>query len=124
MEALHKLIQKLMLRLLYDKSKPVCTLAQKQAQCDTSNLGCLLQTFPQLCDSSAREDANRGPVMSTVNAVQHIRTYGSDLTFPRSARYYETDDHAGCGLDKVLLPEVRTFLRSVQGLFLPSNSSN
>ena len=123
-EALHKLFQNLTLRMLYSKSKPVCTLPQKQAQCDTSNLGCLLQTFPHLCDSRAIEDANSGTIMSIVNAIQHIRAYGSDLTFPQLGRSYNTGDHAECGLDKVLLPEAMAIVQSVQGLFLPLNPLN
>ena len=122
MRALEEVFQNLMLRMLYNKSKPVCTLPQKQIQCDTLNLGCLLQNFPHFCDSRALDGANDGTIMSIITTVQHIRTYGSELTFPQWGRSHNTADHGDCGLDKVLLPDVMAIVQSVKGLILPSNS--
>ena len=118
-EVTQELFRNLMLRLLYNKSQPVCRLSEKHAQCDRSNLGCFLQTFPHFCDSSAK-DAISSTIISTVTIIQHIRPYGSELTFHQLGRAHNTGDHADCGLDKILLPEVIAIIQSVQGLVLKS----
>lgn len=116
-EAMQKLFRNLMLILLYNTSQPVCTLPEKHAQCDRSNLGCLLQTFPHLCDSSAK-DAISSTITSTVTKIQHVHNYGSELQFHQWGRSHNTGDHADCSLDKILLPEVTAIIQSVQGLAL------
>lgn len=118
-EAMQELFRNLMLRLLYNKSQPVCTLPEKHTLCDYSNLGCLLQKFPHFCDSSA-QDAINSTITSTMTTIQHVHTYGSELTFYQLGRPYNTGDHADCGLDKILLPEMTAIIQSVQGLVFKS----
>ena len=117
MEALQSLLKNLMLKLVYSQSKPVCGLQEKQAQCDTTNLGCLLQTFPYLCDSRVT-NASSSTVMSTANKILQAYTYGSELTFHERNRSYNRGDHASCGIGKKLTPEVTAIVESVEGLLL------
>lgn len=117
MEALQSLLKNLMLKLVYSKSKPFCRFQEKQAQCDTTNLGCLLQTFPYLCDSRVT-NASSGTVTSTANKILQAHTYGSELTFHEWNRSYNRGDHSGCGVGKILTPEVTDIVQSVEGLIL------
>ena len=121
-EAMQKLLQNLMFRLLYNQSQAVCTLSEKHTQCDCSNLGCLLQTFPHFCDPRAKEDAISGRIISTLTSIQQVRTYGSELTFHQWGRSHNTGDHADCGFDKILLPKVTAIIQSVQGLLFTYKS--
>ena len=112
-----KLIRNLMLTLLHNTSQPVCTLPENHSLCDSSNLGCLLQTFPQLCDSNA-DDFISNTVTSTMSKIQHVQNYGSYLKPSPWDSSRRTNNHANCGFDKILLPELTAIIHSVEGLVL------
>lgn len=116
-EAIKELLRNLMLRLLKNKSQTVCQLQQMSKECDRANLGCLLQQFPHLCDS-ADDDIIGYSIKYTQFRAATIRTDGSQLKFHLSG-VNSTADHAGCGLDKVLAPEMTAIINSIQGLTLP-----
>ena len=81
MESLHNLLRGQVRKLLYIKSMSVCTLSEKQAQCDTFNLGCLMQAFSFLCNPQALDDAENCAAMTTTEQIRHIRTHEHGLPF-------------------------------------------
>ena len=124
MESLHDLLREQVQRLLHNKSTSVCTLSEKQVQCDTFNLGCLMRTFPFLCDPQALDDARKRAVTSTIEQIGHIGTHGHELTFHQWGQSHNTADHAGCSLDKILLPKATKIMQSTLELTLPSLGSS
>ena len=120
MQSLHELLRDQMWELLYEKSVFSCTLSDKQALCDTLNLGCLLQAFPFLCDPERVDDAKNCTIAATVDQIEHVTTYGSELTFHQWNRRNNTGDHTACDIEKVLLTKAESIVHSVQGLVLPA----
>lgn len=117
LEAVQDFIRKLMLRLLYPKLGPVCNLHEKRDQCDRLNLGCLLQAFPHLCDSNAKDDLS-STIASTVAKIRQVQNSGSELSFYQWQPPSGNKNHAACGLDMIILPEVTEITQAVQGLVL------
>jgi hypothetical protein len=119
MESLHKHIQNQMKKMLYNKSTSFCTLPPKQAQCDSLNLGCLIQAFPLLCDPRAQSYAERCSISGTIDKIRHMVNHGREITFHQWGRSNNTGDHADCSLSKLLLPEAEKIMQSIEGLTLP-----
>lgn len=119
MDSLNQLLKNLMHRLLYNKAATVCSLPEKSAQCDTFNLGCLMQAFPWLCDSTPLDNSKSSTIIGFIERIRQIGSYGRELTYHEWGRSNNRADHADCGLERLLLPQALEIFESVQGLVLP-----
>lgn len=106
----------LMLKLLHNKERKVCTYSIDRNLCDCFNLGYLIKAFPRLCDPEADNDLKIS-VRSRVDKIRRlVDYYGVDTGI--WGKPWDEGDHVGCGLDKILYPEMKKIFDGVQGLVL------
>ena len=114
--AIEEPCRNLMLKLLHNQERKVCTHSMERNLCDCFNLGYLIRAFPRLCDPEADNDLK----ISVRSRVEKIRRlvdyYGVDTGY--WATPWDEGDHVDCGLNKILYPEVKKVFDAVQGMVL------
>lgn len=86
---------------------PVCDWSHGRERCDATNLGCLMQTIPELSRPQAEDWLYRGTVTDLRSNIKSIPWYGAGVTDKRPS-------HAACGVSQKMSGRVYELMLSLK----------
>lgn len=104
-------------RLCNGCETPVCSLSNRQNFCDSTNLGCLIQTIPEVLRSQVESYQYPGNITQLIPRIRSIACYGGNI-IDKKDRYIVVY-HTNCGLSVKMSPAIEVIMSSMKGLSLP-----